>query len=86
MSGIDPVFPLWNHHDYAIFRRTCGVFFVTADYSRPQAIWSIRVPCPGGSAASTVGWGALASSAFTAGALGGLASGIMLTGAGAVTQ
>jgi hypothetical protein len=63
------------------FRRRCD--------SRRQAIWSIRVPCPGGSAASTVGWGAMASSArpsaFTTGALGALASG-MLTGAGAVTQ
>jgi hypothetical protein len=56
--------------------------------SAPQAIWSIRVPCPGGRGASTVGWGALASSAppsgFSTGALGALAS-EMLTGAGAVT-
>ena len=63
-------------------------FFVMAGDSRPQAIWSIRVPCPGGSAASTVGWGAMASSArpsaFTTGVFGALGSGT-LTGAGGVT-
>src|SRR5258708_25014326 len=53
----------------------------------PQAIWSTRVPCPGGSGACTVCCDALASSpspsTFTSGPLGSLASGAFIwTGGG----
>jgi hypothetical protein len=47
--------------------------------SEPQQIWSIRVPCPGGSGAGADGCGAGAL-AFASGGFGALASGA-LTGA-----
>jgi hypothetical protein len=40
------------------------LFCVTPKRHRDQAIWSIRVPWPGGSAATTGGWASVASSAL----------------------
>ena len=51
--------------------------------SIPHASWSTRVPCPGGSAASNVGWAvretpisAFASGGFTSEGLGSPGSGV----------